>query len=1275
MPSGNCVCTARWFGALFAVLAALPAAAHTITGIVVGPDGPVKGARVSFHYESNPGVPGHQDVTGADGRFSGPAPDGQILFLGATPPSGSPLNPFFDGIGLKITRDHDTRIRLRRTVRISGEIRNASGQRVAGTVRFYSMTMANAAVLDRYARQSPVAEVETSVGTFSAELPGDYYSIHAAAKDALLPSGRTNVDARANVSGVRVTLTGREGRLMPVRGPRADRIAVSPPDSGFNVTLTGGPGATDAYTAVRAVNMMTGQTTVTVSGADGSFVLAAAAAPGATLALYHDPTGWYVPVAPNNAPGTPTTYVSVPNAAGEAVASGPVNFELDQATARTLETFGALDGGQWIVRGGLPDREWAPGETIALSGTLAILSRNLGSDVSSVQVSGGLGLVVRFDAAGRQRASDKTFHSTELTPTGFGIERVANELFLAALQVTNLRSGGPGRADADWSATFTVPDLPAAIVQPRFGFAITGVPNTGRFLDAPVALGGTAFTANAFWPLVELGDPAPPRLALALGVNDFDNGTRGTVAVEDRGAFQLANHVALQGDSFVLPVRDPRTGVPVRHRFEPFLPMLTGFDSLRCASPIPFGSGTLRVRVRRPDGQVDDLGEAPLRQMESRLVLTRSDLRQALGTAGLPAVNELTTLDERFEYAFALPGTHLVEMTAAMTDVWGRSYTGGGTYEVVAARTLDIDGGVVIGTPFESGDVFSAAAVLSPPVPAEVELRIRHLPDSDPERAVESVVRGRANRFGYFAADGIPMKGAGEFSVTMRATYLDPEGEAWAGEVRWGSVVASPQGDVVVHGRRGFQDANVVGQQWFTFSNDDLHPGDHVMYPFHAGDVLWIEDTDRFSGVAASPTVALQDNAGALGARIRERYRSFQPVLGSQTPFAEREAAGELPLFSSGALARNDFGPPEQWGYAYLYAERPSVRVREMVTEDSTGAAYWRFRDQYHFQPGVGIEGDRENDFKFQFGGAVYRDETDGFRFYGAYASLFVLVPERSSGVATEKGRIMPPFQGNGGGPDGGPLFTLKGKEIDLFFHPTAVRPGSILQRGDRISFAGYSAPTLASKVEVMVTSPSGVVRTVYCQASAVGYAYDPAQDFRAFESGVWRAKVRIVFDGRTSAGQVTAPHPSGDVLGSRDGEFYFYVVDPDEDQLELGTLPRFVRPADGPIAFSIVRPSGLAEASLKYTVTMPGFILEEGTKTSLSYSYDARALAKSFPNLDPVDLDGYGGVDPITISFLVSGKDGAGRIRYFARQVVIQGEEVQMPDQRPRGKRRAVRR
>lgn len=91
-----------------------------------------------------------------------------------------------------------------------------------------------------------------------------------------------------------------------------------------------------------------------------------------------------------------------------------------------------------------------------------------------------------------------------------------------------------------------------------------------------------------------------------------------------------------------------------------------------------------------------------------------------------------------------------------------------------------------------------------------------------------------------------------------------------------------------------------------------------------------------------------------------------------------------------------------------------------------------------------------------------------------------------------------------------------------------------------------------------------------------------------------------------------------------------------------------------------------------------PGGITLSTQTSALTYTYDAQKLAKDFPNLDLHDSDGFAGVDTITISFLLSGTDATGVRRHFARQIVIQGEELQMPEQKetftpPR--RRSVRR
>jgi len=104
----------------------------------------------------------------------------------------------------------------------------------------------------------------------------------------------------------------------------------------------------------------------------------------------------------------------------------------------------------------------------------------------------------------------------------------------------------------------------------------------------------------------------------------------------------------------------------------------------------------------------------------------------------------------------------------------------------------------------------------------------------------------------------------------------------------------------------------------------------------------------------------------------------------------------------------------------------------------------------------------------------------------------------------------------------------------------------------------------------------------------------------------------------------------------------------------------------DGPITFTVAPPPAPHDVQLTYTTTMPGFILEEGTTSALTYTYDAPRLAIDFPNLDLIDHDQAGGAGVITISLLLSGTDAAGKRQHAARTIVIAGEELQMPAQPP---------
>ena len=330
---------------------------------------------------------------------------------------------------------------------------------------------------------------------------------------------------------------------------------------------------------------------------------------------------------------------------------------------------------------------------------------------------------------------------------------------------------------------------------------------------------------------------------------------------------------------------------------------------------------------------------------------------------------------------------------------------------------------------------------------------------------------------------------------------------------------------IVAHGRRGVDAQDTIGPQWFFF--DDILSNSttpHVPFPFQSGDVQWLQEAELGSAI---PLVSFHDPSRQLTELLRQRGGEDQVPLQSPGSFAERVVVGETPLFSSHPARIDPHLDPTKvdlWGYSYRSSQRPLVRVREEIGEDAMKAAYWRFGERYADQIGVGAHGDLPGEFKFQYGAAVLHGPALDRSHYAIHGSLFVLVPDDDPLGQ----RTFPPFQGNGGGPSGGPLFTLKGEEIDLFIHLTGVRPGSVLETGNTFALVGAIGPTLPAKVAYTVTAPDGSRRTFRGQANEIGYYYEPEDNFIVDQPGRYTVDLQVTYDGRTSAGQVTAPFPQG---------------------------------------------------------------------------------------------------------------------------------------------------
>lgn len=1111
-----------------------------------------------------------------------------------------------------------------------------------------------------------------ALGNFKIDVENGVHAVVTSGYSRWNPAS-TRVDiASGDLSGLVLQLKPGSPRFMDCQPPRAALLSFASA-AGGKTGVSGAAGSVTPSSYVILVTLETGHLTVVQAEGDGAFTAEHFAPPGTSILMKADPVGLVARRALLEAKsggegalaGCSGTIVRVPEPAST---GNTVSFT-------GTGSFGCCSYGSnplWTFTGTIDRVAVAPGDEIRVRGELKVP----GTQLTILSVNAGIFLEPIADDLGSRGPANAFFSSALTTPTGFPIER--GERYTFGTGGTNRNIALARDADGVLSATVDLSFRPPTTLRPgwfrpRLQFFAQNVgeppkPADVLFVDKP-----TRHRRNwLYLPVVRVGAPPPPSLHWALLLDKAVEGAIGATSVEDRGAFGVTNRIAMQGETLVVPRLDPFSGEPVRYRLEPFLPQISVGDRGIPPSvpfiPFRFPSGALTVRIRKPSGALTTIGPAPFVQSRMSTVVDRDGGAIDQGGGHLTDPYQLTTGDAAFDVAFESDGLHLIELEGEIEDLWGNRWGGKGTYRIQVARPIPVDTATIPGTPFEVGDAFNAGATIPGWSSCDVTLDLSLAAKSNANDLRRWTIRGRTNRFGVFTPrEWVRFAEPGEYRAEATATCVDAAGRAGVGVRVWGGVVAAPQQKMTAHGRRGIDS---VGPQWFFRSQTDAQPipHTHVNYPFHTGDVLWMQKDD-----ATQTAITIQDLDGTIAPLLRSRWNSTD-----KSAFDALAAIGEIPLVSGRADVIDPISDPSKvdlWAYSYRAVERPAVRVREQVTEDSTPSMYWRFHAQYGRQAGVGRNGDLPNDFKLQFGGAVLRGSAVGEPLYSIYGSLFVLIRNDDSGGT----RAFPPFQGNGGGPNGGPLFTLLGKPVDIFFHPTGVRPGTILDQGDVASFAGYSAPTLPSKVTIQMTSPSGRVRTIAGRANKIGWFYDPGSDFVVDEPGVWKAKVSIVFDGvlPSTSGQLQPPYPTGDVLGSREGEFNFFVVRGGTAPLSLNSTSTFVRPAEGPIAFTVVPPAGLHDLQLSHVTTMPGFILEQGTASGLTYAYDARRLARDFPNLDLTDGDGFTGADAITISLLLSGTDAAGKRQHFARQVVIQGEELQMPEQKaapPTSRRRAAR-
>ena len=947
--------------------------------------------------------------------------------------------------------------------------------------------------------------------------------------------------------------------FVPDDPPRAALISISPPTADGEVTLTGAAGAVAPGSTVFVVTLDTGHFTTAQATDRGSFAATLFAPAGTSILIKTDPFGANVAQFLDlfeEQVETPEQKLSALPGTILRVADPPgVGIPIGGAGRRDKESLPA-----WTFHGSLTPDILVAGDPLRVHGTVRVDSSAL-RGVDTLQAGAPLRLERLSDTDGSPLLRWNSLVSTFLTPTGLPIERQPRYWNSGLDQGEDVLLVKTAATQAEAKVDLTLrlpPDLPAGYYRLLLGFDFPDMPSEqppSRLFAERVRNG---FDNTVHLPIIRVGSPAPPRLDWVLLLDTLSNGLRGVLAMEDADRFGVAQRILTTSETFVLPRLGAASGQPLTYRLEPFVPTVSlveaSFGGLPNPPRIPFRfpSGSLTVAIRRPDGTKTVLGPAPFVQSRSKSLVSEEGVPLDVGGGHITDAYQLSTMDPRFNVTFSQDGLHVITVEGTIDDIWGNTWAGGGTYEVHVGRVLALDTAVLPGTHFEVGDGFNPGLVVSPPMTAEVEVRLQHVPHSAVSQLQERVIRGRTNRFGYFQPTGnsLVFEQQGEYRVDITARGEDAQGQLWMGSRTWGGVVASVMPTIAAHGRRGIDEQDAIGPQWFFF--DDILPNGsspHMPFPFQSGDVTWLEDQE-----SSIPLVTFHDPSRQLTKLLKQRgTETFGDQVSLVGPgnIAERVVVGEAPLFSSRPDAIDPHLDPTKvdlWAYSYRSVQRPLVRVREEIGEEIHGGMYWRFNDRYANQIGVGAHGDLPGEIKFQYGAAALHGSALDQSHYAIYGSLFVLVPDDDP----DGTRTFPPFQGNGGGPSGGPLFTLKGEEIDLFIHLTGVRPGSVLETGNTFALVGAVGPTLPAKVVYTVTAPDGSRQTFRGQANEIGYYYEPEDNFIVDQPGRYTVDLQVTYDGRTSAGQVTAPFPQGHVLGTAQGRFSVYVVSPHSAPLEV---------------------------------------------------------------------------------------------------------------------------
>ena len=1048
--------------------------------------------------------------------------------------------------------------------------------------------------------------------------------------------------------------------------PDKNLISTDFDDSTGIANVTGEHGSVPSNSIVVVANLELGVVKIVQADSKGAFTVQISAQPGTNILIKQDAMGIH-------GFGSSDAIVE-----GETILNSGIIITVPIHKSDNGYPFAGAartsGGPVWLLNGNLSRISYTPGDAVHIEGNVHLLTESPIPEGLSLTLSGQM----IGDHTGIQVSTHGRFVSRLLTRTGLPIEINTHQDYpiFGDCSIENLVFQATGFEQVEhFSCTAVMKD---GVPSGTYVMWLTlNVPEQheqymAEIQEQKLLKSVSQFSTNSVQlATVTVGSPKPLRIASTLFADLLQEGTRGgIISRQDTESFAISPRIITQHNP-VIPRLDSH-GNPWIHQLEPYAILLGITDRSPPSSPLiafDFSASELRVTVERPDGQIDSIGPAPIISYGVHTPSTPFGGQIAGGGNHIGEIPQFMGAKGEFSYSFPLDGDYVIRHKGHVSDTNGQRFEISGTYDLTVGNSLDIETALLPGTPFEIGDSLPISLNIVPGLPADINFKVTHVGESDTIH--EEEYTGTANENGWWDGDGqyFIFEKHGEYRIDVEARYIGKDDTLWVGRMTFGSAIATSESPIIAHGRRGHDRVETIQPPWGFGA--DLPSDGHLQFPFFTGDILWGSDgeVNRLDGtVGAGPgdSVNTVFSFQAVDATHPLVIRAMESAKQRYPNYAELEQAGQIPLVTQ--IEENDDNVQEFKGvnpedykvltYAYGSAQRPSVRVREVIQAEDT-SAYWRFNDAYHLQSGNSYEdGDLPGEFKFLYGATVIRDIEEKTGVFSIYGSGWI----HASNEDPQGSRFMPPFQGNAGGPNGGPLFNIHGRDIDIFFLPMGVRPGSVLEVGDIFRMAGPVMPTLPSRVEYRVIAPDGTSRDFNGRANAIGYFYDPAGDFELDQAGIWTVELVVTHDGMTSAGPVQQPYPAGGPLTPDGLSFSFVVIDNSTRPLAIATNLAKVNPQNWYRGvthgdFEALLPENWEGDVGRVIATIPGIVLVDEelsiTQGLLKWEFFGDKMNKLVQNFDYLR----GIADTITLTYFaqdLSGKQVSGTIATHGARVPL---------------------